>query len=209
LFRVKICGFTRAQDVRAAVAAGADALGFQMTMGPRRVKPLRARRLARLLPPWVTPVGVFVDEPIARVLRLIDFCGFQAVQLHGGEDAAYAKRMPVPVIKVVRVKNTVGEAPFRGYSVAAFLLDRYNRRLRGGTGEPFPWRLARRAAHLPAPFLLAGGLHPGNVARAVREARPFGVDVASGVETSPGVKDARRMAEFVRRAKAALRRLRG
>lgn len=209
MFRVKICGFTREEDVRAAVRAGADALGFQMSRGPRRIDPARARRLVRRMPPWVTPVGVFVDEPLSRVKRLLRRCGFQAVQLHGSEDPSYAQALPVPVVKAIRVKDSLDPSAFRGYDVAAFLLDRYNPRLHGGTGETFPWRVARRASFLNAPILLAGGLNPENVARAVRTARPFGVDTASGVEVSPGIKDSRKMAAFVRSARAALLRLRG
>jgi len=209
VFRVKLCGFTREEDVRAAVKLGVDAIGFQMSMGPRRINPACARRLVRLLPPWITPVGVFVNESPARALRIVSMCRFQVVQLHGDEGVDYARRLPVPVLKVIRVKNRLDPAPFKGYSVAAFLLDRYNPGLRGGTGETFPWRLVRRAASLPAPFLLAGGLNPGNVDRAIRAARPFGVDAASGVESSPGVKDFLRMAAFVRRARAAFRSLRG
>ena len=204
MFRVKLCGFTREKDVREAVRLGIDAVGFQMSRGPRKISPGRARRLTRLLPPWSTPVGVFVDEPLARVNRLVASCGFQAVQLHGKETPSYAGGVSVPVIRAVRVRADLDPRGFGAYSVAAFLLDRYNPRLSGGTGEVFPWKWAGKARALPAPFLLAGGLHPGNVVRAVRACRPFGVDAASGVESSPGVKDARKMADFVKRARSVL-----
>ncbi len=207
LFRIKLCGFTRAQDVRAAVMAGADAIGFQMSRGPRKIDPEKARRLVRLLPPWVTPVGVFVEEPLTRLNRWIRFCGFQVAQLHGDEDGDYARGVVVPVIKALRLKKALIPASFRGYSVAAFLLDRYNRTLSGGTGQTVPRTWVRKAPQLSAPFLLAGGINPENVDSAIRRIKPFGVDAASGVEISPGIKDPRRMVLFVNRAQAAFQSL--
>jgi phosphoribosylanthranilate isomerase len=206
VFRVKVCGLTRAQDVRAAVRAGADAVGFQMSRGPRKVTPATARKLARLVPPGVLKVGVFVDEPVARMRRIARHCGFDAVQLHGDETAATAAAVGLPVLKAVRMKNVKTPGRFGGYPVAALLLDRYNPLLRGGTGESFDWKWARAADRLRLPILLAGGLHPGNVARAVRIARPFGVDTASGVESRPGLKDPRLVSLFVKRALSALKR---
>jgi len=208
MFRVKLCGFMRATDVREAVHLRVDAIGFQMSMGKRRIDASTARHLVRSIPPWITPVGVFVNEPLSRLCRMVRSCRFQVVQLHGDESEEYARAVPVPVLKAVRLGKIIHPSAFQGYTVAAFLLDRYNPRLRGGTGVTFPWRWAGPARRLPAPFLLAGGLDPKNVARAIRTVRPFGVDAASGVESSPGVKDPRLMASFVKKARGTFLSLR-
>jgi phosphoribosylanthranilate isomerase len=204
MFRVKICGMTRSGDVRFAGRAGADALGFQMSRGPRKLTPLQAKTLVRLVPPLVTPVGVFVDEALSRVKELIKLCGFQAVQLHGSEDALYCAKVPVPVLKAVRMKNAKSAGGYQAFPVAAFLLDSYNENLPGGTGKAFPFHWARQASFLlPGPVLLAGGLTPDNVQSAIRDSRAFGVDVASGVESRPGVKDFRKISLFIKRAQNA------
>ncbi len=203
MFRVKICGLTRAEDVRAAVRSGADALGFQMSVGPRKIPPLQASRLAALAPRFVLKVGVFVNEPVSRTRRVARFCGFDAVQLHGEEGVDACEAVGLPVIKGVRMRNVKTLDRFKSYPVAALLLDRYNPIFHGGTGQRFNWGWARAASRLLLPILLAGGLNPENVADAIRIARPFGVDVSSGVEIRPGVKDARKMARFIKRARAA------
>ena len=206
MFRVKICGVTRPQDVRLIAKAGADAIGFQMSMGPRKLTPLQAKRLVKLVPSSVTPVGVFVDEPLARVKRLIKLCGFQTVQLHGKESAAYCEKLEVPVIKAIRMKNKTSYLPFKGFRVEAFLLDSYNKNIPGGTGQSFQFPWARKAAlALPAPVLLAGGLTSDNVQRAIRSSGAFGVDVSSGVEIRPGLKDSREVSLFIRQAKKAFK----
>jgi phosphoribosylanthranilate isomerase len=206
MFRVKICGITRAQDVRAAVRAGADAVGFQMSRGPRKVSPAKARDLVRLVPPLVTPVGVFVDEPLSRVKALVKFCGFRAVQLHGREKARYAEGWEVPVLRAVRMKSPSAHRAFRGFQVAGYLLDSYNKNLPGGTGRSFPLPWARKAVEeLPGPVMAAGGLTPDNVQRVLRASRAFGVDVSSGVESRPGLKDPRKVSLFIRRAKKMFR----
>jgi len=206
MFRVKICGLTRGQDVRVAVKAGADALGFQMSLGPRKIQPPQARALARLAPRDVLKVGVFVGEPLAEVRQIALYCGFDAVQLHGEEDARYCASVGLPVLKSVGMRNVKTPFRFKTYPIAALLLDRYNQKLRGGTGQSFPWKWARTAEKLRLPILLAGGLHPGNVADAIRTARPFGVDTSSGVEMSPGIKDAMKIRLFVKNARAAFLR---
>src|SRR5579859_1304890 len=105
MFRIKICGVTRPPDVKLIAKAGADAIGFQMSLGPRKITPGQARKLVRLVPPLVTPIGVFVNEPLSRVKKLIKLCGFQAVQLHGDETKGYCQKIDVPVIKVIRMKK--------------------------------------------------------------------------------------------------------
>src|ERR1700679_633847 len=123
MFRVKICGVTRPQDVRLVAKAGADAIGFQMSQGPRKITPAQAKKLIKLVPPTLTPVGVFVNEPLAKIKKLIKLCGFQVVQLHGDETAAYCDALPVPVMKVIRMKNPTTYKAYKKYKVAAFLLD--------------------------------------------------------------------------------------
>ena len=204
MFRMKICGVTRPQDVRMIVRAGADAIGFQMSTGPRKISAQQARKLVKLVPPSVTPVGVFVNDPLSKVNRLVRYCGFQVVQLHGDENKSYCQKLKVPVIKAVRMRKSSTHLAYRGFDVAAFLLDRYNQKLAGGTGERISLQWAAKAVQqLPAPVLLAGGLTPDSVLRAVRKARPFGVDVASGVEVRPGIKDPQKVSLFIRRAKKA------
>jgi phosphoribosylanthranilate isomerase len=210
MFRVKICGVTNEKDLRLAARAGADAIGFQMSRGPRKLTPAKARVLVRRVPVTALPVGVFVDEPLAKLKRLIKLCGFQAVQLHGAESADYCRALEVPVIKVIRMKRADSYKPFRAYPVAAFLLDTYNKNIAGGTGRSFRTSWAREAVQaLPAPVLLAGGLTSDNVPKAIRASRAFGVDVSSGVEVRPGLKDPRQVSRFIRRAKAVFRSRKG
>ena len=204
MYRIKICGVTRAEDVRMSAKAGADAVGFQMSMGPRKVSPETARRLVKSVPPAVVPVGVFVNETLPRVKKLIKLCGFQAVQLHGEEDETYCGKIAVPVVKVIRMRTAAAYRPFRGFQVAAFLLDSYNKSVPGGTGKIFRFQWARKAVQeLSSPVLIAGGLTSDNVQKAIRASDAFGVDVASGVEAGLGVKDPRKVSLFIRRAREA------
>jgi phosphoribosylanthranilate isomerase len=206
MFRVKICGVARPQDVRLIVKAGADAIGFQMSQGPRKITPAQAKKLVKLVSPWVTPVGVLVNEPLAKAKRLIKYCGFQAVQLHGDETAAYCEQIDVPVIKAIRMKSPTTYKTFKKYKVAAYLLDSFHKGVRGGTGKSFQPSWAKKAVlELPAPVLLAGGLNRDNVFKTIRAANVFGVDVSSGVEISPGIKDPKKVLHFIRNAKKAFR----
>ncbi len=202
MFRIKICGVTRPEDVRFITKAGADAIGFQMSIGPRKISPEKARRLVEYVPPLVMPIGVFVNEPLERVIRLTKFCGFQAIQLHGNEDLDYCEGLEFPIIKAIRMKTKRSYLPFRGFRVAAYLLDSYNEKSPGGTGQTFQPRWAAEAVNrLPNPVLLAGGLTPDNVQQAIGISGAFGVDVSSGVESYPGYKDPRKVSLFIRRAK--------
>ena len=201
--RVKICGITRLEDALAAADLGADALGFNLWPGsPRFVRPEAAGEIVARLPPFVTPVGVFVNQPRDEVRRLAALAGVAALQLHGDEAPPDCERLGLPVIKAFRVAGPEDLAALAAYgSVAAVLLDSRSEGF-GGSGRAFDWELARRAAG-GKPLVLAGGLGPGNVAEAVRAVRPFAVDSASGVESSPGVKDREKVARFVRAAKEA------
>lgn len=200
--RIKICGLTREEDVLAAVAAGADALGFNFWEGsPRRVTPAQAARLVALVPPFVATVGVFVNADPADVRRLTAELGLTAVQLHGDESAASCAACGPRVIKAARVRSREDLEALATFRAWAFLLDGFTPRF-GGGGQPFDWSLVREAS-LARPIILAGGLTPANVGLAIRTARPHGVDVASGVEARPGVKDPQLLEAFVRAAHAA------
>lgn len=195
--RIKICGLTRAEDVAAAVAAGADAVGFVFAASPRRVTPQQAAVAAQAAPPPVGRIGVFVDPTLDEVEHAVEVVGLTAVQLCGCESPELVSAVSVPVIKVLSVGTDFGwktAEPYRG-KAAAFLLDTYVPGKAGGTSRSFDWQ---RIGEYPgwAPFYLAGGLNPGNVASAIGALHPFAVDVSSGVESAPGVKDHRAIQSF-------------
>ena len=193
--RIKICGVTRAEDALAAVRLGADALGFNFWPGSKRhVTPAAARAIIARLPPFVTPVGVFVNQTEGEMRAIAAESGIQVFQLHGDEPPELCARLPMPVVKAIPVDQVRALSRLLSYEVAAFLLDTPSRGY-GGSGEPFDWSLAEGVSEV-APVILAGGLTPENVAAAVRAVRPYAVDVASGVESSPGVKDMARMSRF-------------
>jgi phosphoribosylanthranilate isomerase len=202
--KVKICGITRVEDAQAAVAAGADLLGFVFyDRSPRHVTLGEAAAIARTVPPHVVRVGLFVNAPAPDVAEAISACGLQLLQFHGDEPPEYCRQFPAMTMKAFRMKDaeTLGQLP--EYATDAWLLDAYVPGERGGTGHTFNWDLAVAAVKLGRPVFLAGGLTPENVAEAVRRVRPFAVDVSSGVEAAPGVKDAVRMRAFIAAAKAA------
>jgi phosphoribosylanthranilate isomerase len=192
--RVKICGITRAQDARAAVRAGADAIGFVLWPGsPRRVSLAKARAIGRLLPPFVTRVGVFVNATPADVAGAVRQAALDAVQLHGDEDPRAYRSCGAAVIKAVSLSRPadVGRAARYPRDISV-LVDARDDVRRGGTGRVSNWTLARRLARI-RPILLAGGLQAANVAQAIRAVRPWGIDLSSGVETAPGRKSATKM----------------
>lgn len=194
--RVKICGLTRLEDARAAARLGADAVGFNFWPGSKRyVAPHAARAVVDRLPPFVTPVGVFVNQTEEEIRTAAAAAGVRVLQLHGDESPELCARMPLPVVKAVRVESARSLDALGAYPVAAFLLDAPSGGF-GGSGSTFDWSLLEGVAEL-GPVILAGGLTPENVAGAVRAVRPYAVDVASGVESAPGVKDVARMARFI------------
>ena len=202
--RVKICGITNIGDARHASACGADALGFVFYPGsPRFVNPDMARRIIADLPPLVTTVGLFVNEPPARIREMVEFCGLDTVQLHGDEEPDQCSYPPCRVIKALRLKEHMERSVFTSYQVAALLLDAYVPDRFGGTGQQCNWEQAALIAAQQR-VILAGGLNPENVVEAVRQVRPYGVDVSSGVEKEPGQKDPEKVASFICRAKEAL-----
>lgn len=200
--RVKICGITRIEDARAALDAGADAIGLVFAPSPRKVTVKQARQIVRAVGPWITTVGVFVDAGETEIRRIARETGLSAVQLHGDETPALARRLAdLRPIKAIRVENERSFGDTK-WPVAALLFDTAVPGMRGGTGRVFNWKWVSRYRGL-CPFIVSGGLKPSNVAQAVRLTRPYGVDVSGGVECAPGLKDARKIREFVRRAKSA------
>ena len=205
MIRVKICGITDIDDAMAAVDFGADALGFVFFKGsPRYVTAEQASSIIRRLPPFITTVGVFVDEPVHEIERTIAATCLDIVQLHGDEspDACQSSRR---IVKAIRVKSIDSLEPLKNFRgrVSAFLLDAYAPDALGGTGLKFNWDIAIEAKSFGR-IILAGGLTPENIQDAVRHVRPHGVDVSSGVERVKGRKDLNKMKLFIERAKEAL-----
>jgi phosphoribosylanthranilate isomerase len=201
--RVKVCGFTRPADVDAAVAAGVDALGFNLARGPRRITVDAARTLVARVPPFLAAVALFVDADEDAILAAMAATRCTVVQLHGAEPPELAERLRrrFPVIKAFGVGAPEHLAQVRGYPADAYLLDAQVPGLAGGTGQTWDHRWLA-GLDLGAPVVLAGGLKPANVGAAVALVRPWAVDTASGVESAPGLKDAELMRGFVRAAQA-------
>ncbi len=203
--RVKICGITRPQDLQVAVAAGADALGFVFAAGsPRVLTAEQAAELARQVPAFVSRVGLFLDQDFAAVSRVLDRVPLSLLQFHGREPADFCRSFGRPYIKALGMASAPEfDAAQREYrDAAALLLDSHRAGEAGGTGRTFDW------AGIPAserPLVLAGGLTPENVREAVRHVRPWAVDVSSGVEDAPGVKNAERIQKFIDEAKSEYR----
>jgi phosphoribosylanthranilate isomerase len=214
--RVKICGITGWADAKLSVDAGADALGFNFyPPSPRYIAPRQAARIVRRLHSErprarITIVGVFVDEAVETIREIAEMVGLDAVQLHGRETPSRVAEVAAfrPVIKVFRVRPGFSPSRLARYpAAAAFLLDGFQPGLPGGTGRRFDWSVARRAARYGRIFL-AGGLRPENAAEAIAQARPFALDVCSGVETRPGRKDPAKVKEFMRQVVRARRQRR-
>jgi phosphoribosylanthranilate isomerase len=195
--RVKICGLTQLDDARLAVTCGADALGFVFwPRSPRITRPGSARAISRALPALVTRVGVFVDQSVDEVWTIVDDAGLDVVQLHGDESPGAYLDIGVRVIKAVALDAADSvERALRLPPDVSLLVDASDRDRRGGTGHLANWDRAARVA-AERPILLAGGLTADNVAAAIRHVRPWGVDVSSGVESAPGIKDPERVKAF-------------
>jgi phosphoribosylanthranilate isomerase len=190
---VKVCGITRPEDAAAAVGLGARALGFLFWPGsPRFIEPSSARAIVRTLPPFVTPVGLFVNQPIDEVHRVAAEVGLGAVQLHGDESVEYVERVERPVVKALSIGGSVDMADVDRWPARVILLLDSHDPERSGRRQTVDWAQAARVA-AKRRTLLAGGLGPENVADAIARVRPFGIDVSSGVETAPGVKDHERL----------------
>jgi len=190
---VKICGITRVEDAQAAVTWGATALGFVFwPKSPRRVDVDLASRIRATLPPAIAAIGVFVDQPVEEVNDIADRVDLSGVQLHGAEDVTYARQMKRPVIKALAVGGDVPPALSTWPDDVTVLLDVHDPVRRGGTGKVVDWAAASGMAE-QRNVILAGGLTPENVRDAIARVRPYGIDVSSGVEVSPGIKDHERI----------------
>lgn len=204
--RVKICGITNREDAFAAIEAGADALGFNLSEDAKRkqryIAPDEARRIVAELPPFVTVVAVTVNATQRELEGYLEFA--DCVQLHGEESPELAAHFGRRAIKALRMGPDFTPESVLAYAVGAVLLDAHVSGARGGTGQTVDWDLARATVAQGMPIILAGGLTPENVAEAVRRTRPYGVDVAGGVEREPGKKDHERIRRFVENAKLSL-----
>lgn len=199
---VKICGVTNQADAETACAAGAAAIGFNFFPGSRRYVPeATAAEIVRSLAGRACMVGVFVDATRDEVERIANLVGLDALQFHGDENPQYCEGWSRKVIKAVAIKDAASVAAARRYATPLLLADAYAPGERGGTGKTFAWNLLAGLDHTR--LVLAGGLTPDNVGQAVREVRPYAVDVASGVESAPGCKDAEKVRRFIANAHAA------
>jgi phosphoribosylanthranilate isomerase len=186
---VKICGITRLEDAAAAVTCGADALGFVFwPRSPRCIDPHRARAIVSSLPPFVTPVGVFVDQPAEEINRIASAARLAAIQLHGHESPDFARSLDLPVVKAIAVGSSDASTVDAWPANVVVLLDVHDPIRRGGTGQTVDWAAAAEIARRRR-TILAGGLTAENVGEAIARVGPYGIDVSSGVETSPGIKD--------------------
>jgi phosphoribosylanthranilate isomerase len=206
MVKVKICGITNLKDARQALESGASFIGFNFyKRSPRYITPSAARRILQGLPKKIKSVGVFVNESEERMLAVARRTGLDYLQLHGEESPEAVARLKrtLPVIKAFRVRDSFSTRQLIPYKHAtAFLLDGFDRRRHGGSGKTFRWDIARRAKRAGRIFL-AGGLTPGNVGAAIRSAKPYAVDVCSGVEAKPGKKDPVLVKDFMRAVREA------
>jgi phosphoribosylanthranilate isomerase len=202
--QVKICGITSVADAQAVAGAGADLIGLMFyDQSPRHVTLETASEIAQSISPFVVKVGVFVNPTEELVTRAIAECNLSFLQFHGEESPEFCTKFGVMSMKAFRVRDAESLRALEDYNTDAWLLDAYSQGALGGTGEKFNWELAIEARKLGRPIFLAGGLTPDNVGGAVSLVRPFGVDVSSGVEISPGEKDLAKVKLFIERAKAA------
>jgi len=198
MVKIKICGITNLADAEKAVELGADALGFIFSKSPRRVDAEIATEIIKGLPPFITTVGVFVNESMEVVKHIASVCRLNVLQFHGDELPEFCSQFGRKIIKSFRVKNPDDLSMLPGYKgiVSAYLLDSRVKGKRGGTGETFDWELAKIAVPYGR-VILAGGLTSENVAEAIKAVNPYAVDVSTGVESAPGKKDYEKMRRFV------------
>lgn len=196
--RIKICGITRLEDGREAARLGADAIGLVFyDSSPRAVTPAQAAAIAAILPPFVTTVGLFVDPPAEQVKTVLAALSLDMIQFHGDEPPEFCARFGRPWLKAIRMADGVDlrAQAERYHQARGLLLDSYRAGVPGGTGESFDW--ARVPEELAHSIVLAGGLTPDNVGAAIKQVRPYAVDVSGGVESAKGIKDAAKLAAFI------------
>jgi phosphoribosylanthranilate isomerase len=201
---VKICGITNIDDAQVAAEAGADMIGLIFyPPSSRYVTPDQARRIVESLPPELPAVGVFVNETVETVTRITQESGARMVQLHGEESPAMCQQLPWPVIKAFRFTEQMRPEMMADYAVKAFLVEGFHASLYGGGGARADWSQVA-TLHSYGRIILAGGLTPDNVQEAIRIVCPYAVDVGSGVEATPGIKDTQKVQAFIRHAKACV-----
>ncbi|MDI6703379.1 MAG: phosphoribosylanthranilate isomerase [bacterium] len=203
MVKVKICGITNKEDALASIDVGCDALGFVFAKSPRRITPEKARKIISALPPFVSIVGVFVDESAEIVKGIADYCKLDVLQFHGNESPSYCKEFSgIRVIKAFRIKDEGSLDIIKGYNLTCYLLDTYVEEGYGGTGKTFNWDLAKKVGMFSR-IILSGGLTVDNISHAIKAVHPYGVDVSSGVESRPGKKDHEKLCEFIRQVRLA------
>jgi phosphoribosylanthranilate isomerase len=199
--RVKICGITNRGDAEDALCFGADAIGFVFAQSPRQISVNDAKKISRAVGPWMTTVGVFVNENERNILRIASECRLSVIQLHGDEPASELHRLkPYKVIKAFRILEKEDLNKTKGYNADAYLFDTKVSDVYGGSGKSFDWALLR-STRVPKPYIVSGGLTPQNVKTVIRILSPYGVDVSSCVEKSPGKKDTKLVKRFIHNAK--------
>lgn len=204
--KVKICGLTNLPDARWAWQCGADFLGFIFVRSsPRYIRPETVAEITETLTQEGSQarfVGVFANEPIELVQQTVALCSLHIVQLHGDESPEYVHALGLPAIVARRVRDPFVWDEWKRYHAWAYLLDTFDPTKLGGTGQPWPWEVLLHAKERPARLMIAGGLTPDNVAQAIRQLKPWGVDVSSGVEASPGRKDWAKVHRFIQCVRA-------
>jgi len=221
---IKICGITNIEDALETIELGADALGFIFyEKSPRCITKETAREIITSIqhpaPPErdpakggasriqnpesrIQPVGLFVDELEEKVNEITSYCNFDILQFHGDETPDYCKKFPQKLIKAFKIKDKESLVNIPKYEVDYYLLDTYSEVVPGGTGRIFNWNLAKKAKEFGKPIILSGGLNPDNIIEALKKVLPFGVDVSSGVESSPGKKDHKKLEKFITKVKS-------
>lgn len=207
MVKIKFCGITSVKDAKNAVIAGADAIGLVFFKdSPRYVPPEKASEIIAILPPFITPVGVFVNEDLGFIEDCIEDCGLSAVQFHGDEDVSYCLKFKslkfkgVKLIKAIRVKDEESIRIIEDCPADAFLLDTYKKGMYGGTGEAFNYSLALLAKEYGRNLIISGGITSVNVRDIIKQVQPYAVDVSSGIESSPGKKNLELMEQFIKEA---------
>jgi len=206
MMKIKICGITNSNDALACAAAGVDMIGLNFyEQSPRYIRTDQAHTIARTLPSSTQAVGIFVDAPVEEIRRVARDVGLRMVQLHGSESPEMCAELArdFAIIKALRMDDGFGAQRASVYPMCTILLDTYDERIAGGTGEVGDWELARATKKFASRLILAGGLSPENVAQAIATVNPDGVDVCSSVESAPGVKDPGRIQQFVAAARNA------
>ena len=199
MIRIKVCGITREEDALVAAHSGVDALGFIFSeKSPRYITPHKAAEIIATLPPYISRVGVFVNETAETILSIAREASLDTIQLHGSEPPAFCRDIPFPVIKALGLQPDFDYAQLDEYPVAGILLDTWDKGLKGGSGIAGDWSVAKRVSDRYQSIILAGGLGPANLERALDQVQPYGIDLNSGVEIMPGVKNAHKIREAVK-----------